>query len=150
MQMKLGGGQDEVHKEHTVLEEVTFRDIWGEKGEKYIHFMYERLTLMRDLLSEHGSIYVHCDYRVNSYLRLVMENVFGTDNFRNEIFTKRKPKNLQNQFETVSRLNIAFDSVLWYSLNMATRFHPPLKPAPESNHEQWNNFWNNANRPTLL
>ena len=47
--------------------------------------IYERLQLMRDLLADDGSIYVHCDYRVNSLIRLAMDEVFGTDNFVNQI-----------------------------------------------------------------
>jgi adenine specific DNA methylase Mod len=47
--------------------------------------IYERLVLMRDLMSEEGSIYVHCDHRVNSYMRLIMDEIFGKDSYRNEI-----------------------------------------------------------------
>ena len=63
--------------------------------------MYERLILMRDLLSEDGSIYVHCDWRVNSLLRLVLDEVFGKHNFRNEIvwfYGGRGGKSISNQF----------------------------------------------------
>ena len=42
--------------------------------------IYERLVLMRDLLAEDGSIYVHCDWRVNSYIRLAMDEIFGKEN----------------------------------------------------------------------
>ncbi len=149
MQVQLGEEGEAVQKEQSILESVAYRDTWGKGTDSYLHMMYERLTMMRDLLSEKGSIYVHCDYRVNSSLRLLMDDVFGSDNFRNEIYAKRKTKNLQNQFDTVSRLNIACDSVLWYSMNISARFRAPLTKAPESNHEQWNNFWNNADRPTL-
>ena len=52
--------------------------------------MSERLTLMRDLLAEHGTVYVHCDWRVNSYVRLVLDEVFGREQFLNEIVWRRR------------------------------------------------------------
>ena len=51
----------------------------------YLRFMYVRLKLMHDLLAGDGSIYVHCDWRVNSYLKLILDDIFGEENFRNEI-----------------------------------------------------------------
>ena len=69
MQVQLGEEGEEVHKEQSILEAVAYRDTWGKGTDSYLHMMYERLTLMRDLLSERGSIYVHCDWRVNSLLR---------------------------------------------------------------------------------
>lgn len=52
---------------------------------EYLQFIYDRLILMRELLSEDGSIYVHVDYRTSAYIRLLMDEVFGAENFRNEI-----------------------------------------------------------------
>ena len=149
MDVAIGDGKETVEKDQSTLEMVAYRDMWGKGTDSYLHMMFERLALMKELLKDTGSIYVHCDWRVNSYLRLLMDSVFGPENFRNEIFAKRKTKNLQNQFEEVTRLNIALDSVLWYSVSSKQRFRPPMKPAPEANHDQWNNFWNNADRPTL-
>jgi DNA modification methylase len=65
------------------FEEKQYTDIW-EKDE-YLQFMYERLLLMRELLSDTGLIYVHCDWHKNSHLRLILDEVFGEANFRNEI-----------------------------------------------------------------
>ena len=59
--------------------------MWGKGTDSYLHMMYERLALMRDLLSERGAIYVHCDYRMQAMLRLLLEDVFGRDNFLNEV-----------------------------------------------------------------
>lgn len=53
--------------------------------------IYERLVLMRDLLAEDGSIYIHCDWRVNAYIRLALEEVFGASCFLNQISWKRTP-----------------------------------------------------------
>lgn len=67
------------------MEAVAYRDTWGRGTDSYLHMMYERLMLMRDLLSEKGSIYVHCDWRMNSLLRILMDEVFSQENFRNDI-----------------------------------------------------------------
>lgn len=69
--------------EQSVLEEMQYTDIW-EKDE-YLQFMFERLVILRELLSDKGCIYLHCDWHRNSHLRLVMDEVFGEDNFINEV-----------------------------------------------------------------
>lgn len=76
---------DEVTKKPSIIEEIAYRDTWGRGISSYLGMMYERLKLMHDLLADDGSIYVHCDYRVNSYLRLILDDIFGKENFRNDI-----------------------------------------------------------------
>lgn len=83
MDIEIGG--DTFTKKPNILEEIAYRDTWGKGADSFIAMIYERLVLMRDLLAEDGSIYVHCDWRVNSYIRLVLDEVFGKENFRNEI-----------------------------------------------------------------
>ncbi len=85
MRVQLGEEGDAVQKEQSILEAVAYRDTWGKGTDSYLHMMYERLVLMRDLLSERGSIYVHCDWRANSILRLLLDEIFGWERFRNEI-----------------------------------------------------------------
>lgn len=75
--MKIEVGNEEFTKEANVLEELAYRDTWGKGADSFIVMIYERLALMKDLLAEDGSIYVHCDWRVNSFMRLVMEEVFS-------------------------------------------------------------------------
>lgn len=78
-------GDETVHKEPGILEEIAYRDTWGKGADSFIAMIYERLVLMRDLLADDGSIYVHCDWRVNSFLRFVLDEVFGKKQFKNEI-----------------------------------------------------------------
>ena len=82
-------GDDTLTKEPSMIEELAYRDTWGKSGERYIQYMYERLKLMRDLLADDGSIYVHCDWRVNSIIRLAMDEIFGKSNSVNQITWKR-------------------------------------------------------------
>lgn len=65
------------------FEEKQYGDIWT--NDEYLQFMYERLILLKELLSDTGTIYLHCDWHKSSYLRCIMDEVFGVNNFRNEI-----------------------------------------------------------------
>jgi DNA modification methylase len=78
-------GEDTFTKRPNVLEELAYRDTWGKGADSFIAMIYERLVLMRDLLADDGSIYVHCDWRVSSYIRLALDEIFGKDLIRNEI-----------------------------------------------------------------
>ena len=82
-------GGETFHKEPNLLEQIAYRDTWGRGADSFIAMIYERLILMRDLMHSDGSIYVHCDWRVNAFIRLAMNEVFGAENFINEITWKR-------------------------------------------------------------
>jgi len=107
------GAHDTFTKKPNVLEELAYRDTWGKGADSFIAMMYERLSLMHDLLAEDGSIYVHCDWRVNSYLRLILDEIFSSMNYRNEIRWKRQPvrgaKATSNQYARNS------DGIIFYS-----------------------------------
>lgn len=83
--MNIEIGDEELTKRPNVLEELAYRDTWGKGADSFIAMIYERISLMKDLLAEDGSIYVHCDWRVNSYIRLALDEIFGKKNLRNEI-----------------------------------------------------------------
>lgn len=85
MQVQIGEEGEALQKEQSILEAVAYRDTWGKGTDSYLHMMYERVTLMRDLLSERGSIYVHCDWHMNFMLRELLDDIFDYENFRNEI-----------------------------------------------------------------
>lgn len=69
--------------DHHAFEEKQYNDIWT--SDAYLQFMYERLTICRELLSDEGSIYLHCDYHKSHHLRNVLDEVFGAENFQNDI-----------------------------------------------------------------
>jgi DNA modification methylase len=85
MEVLLGDEDETVLKDQSVLEMVAYKDTWGRQTDSYLHMMWERLVLMRDLLSESGTIYVHVDWRVTALVRSLLDDVFGRDNFVNEI-----------------------------------------------------------------
>ena len=110
MKIQIGDDSDEVQKEQSILEAVAYRDTWGKGVDSYLHMMYERLTLMRDLLSERGSIYVHCDWRVNYLIRSIMEEIYG-DKFQSEIIwfypdsPGRSEDNFPRKHDTILRFS---------------------------------------------
>ncbi|MBC2694211.1 MAG: site-specific DNA-methyltransferase [Desulfobacteraceae bacterium] len=83
MDIEIGG--ETLTKKPGILEELAYRDTWGKGADSFIAMIYERLVLMRDLLTEDGSIYVHCDWRVSSYLKNILDEVFGKNQFRNDL-----------------------------------------------------------------
>jgi adenine specific DNA methylase Mod len=89
MDIEIGG--ETFHKEPNLLEQIAYRDTWGRGADSFIAMIYERLILMRDLMQRDGSIYVHCDWRVNSVVRLALDEVFGKDRHLNHIVWKRTP-----------------------------------------------------------
>ena len=123
MDIEIGG--ETLTKKPNMLEELAYRDTWGKGADSFIAMIYERLVLMRDLLAEDGSIYVHCDWRVNSYIRLVMDEVFGENTYKNEIRWKRQPprgaKAISKQYARSS------DSMLYYTKNQHYSWNPQYK-----------------------
>jgi len=106
----------------SVLQQTMYFDIWN--NDAYLQFMYERLMLLKELLSETGSIYVHLDWHVGHYVKLLMDEVFGQENFRNEIVWQKlsTPKAQALGFGNVH------DSILWYGKTGALIFHETRVP----------------------
>ena len=76
-------------KQPSVIEQKAYRDTWGRGLDSYLQWFYETVVLLRELLAEDGSIYVHLDWHVAHYAKAVLDEVFGYDNFKNEIVWKR-------------------------------------------------------------
>ena len=127
MDIEIGG--ETLTKKPNVLEEIAYRDTWGKGADSFIAMIYERLSLMYDLLADDGSIYVHCDWRVNSYLRLVLDELFGAQTYRNELVWK-KYAGVKNQAS--KKLTTQTDTIFWYSKS-PTRFifNPQFRPMSE-------------------
>ena len=114
--MKIEVGEEEFTKDPNVLEELAYRDTWGKGIDSFNSMIYERLSLMNDLLSDDGSIYVHCDYRVNAYIKLILDEIFGKDNFKNEIiwaFTGPGSPGMK-------QFNRKHNNIYWYSKDRDT------------------------------
>jgi len=91
-------------------------------GSSFIDFLRDRLIIIKDLLSEQGSIYLHIDYKIGHYVKVMMDEVFGIENFRNDITRiKCNPKN----FKRLGYGNIK-DLILFYSKTPKPIWHEPL------------------------
>lgn len=69
----------------TVIEQFAYADTWQEGTISYLKMLYPRLVLMREMLSEKGSIYVHIDWHIDAYVKAIMDDIFGKENFRDQI-----------------------------------------------------------------
>ena len=74
-----------INQKPTVLEQFAYSDTWADGTASYLAMITPRLVLMRELLSETGAIYVHLDWHVGHYVKIVLDEIFGRDNFRNEL-----------------------------------------------------------------
>ena len=148
---EIGDGSIRLDKEASVVEEKAYRDTWGRGLISYMQMMRERLTLIRSLMSQKGNLVVHVAPSVSPYLRLLLDEIFGIENYRNEIVVHRPiTKNLQRQFEVISALPQGHDVLLWYSTSPSTRVTnllvPYETPSPEG---YWHRFWSGADRPSM-
>ena len=124
----------------------AFEDVWKEK--EYFEMLESRLVEIRKLLSNSGSIFLHLDWHSLHYAKVMMDRIFGSRNFRNEIIVKRgRRKNLQYQFSSIDRMHNAYDSILWYSKSDEAKFSLPL--VKQHSEAKWMGFWSNISRPTM-
>jgi len=79
----------ELEQKPTVIEQFAYSDTWSDGTASYLAMIVPRLVLMRELLSDSGSIYVHLDWHVGHYVKIVMDEIFGRENFRNEIVWRK-------------------------------------------------------------
>lgn len=126
LNLMIGDGYEEIAKDQSTLEMVAYRDMWGRGTDSYLHLIYERISLIKELLSESGSTFVHCDYRVNGMLRLILDEVFGKDFFRNQISWcyagGGAPRNYYQQ---------KTDTIFWYSKSDKWIFNKQFRPYSE-------------------
>ena len=82
---KIKLGETEFTKEPSVIERLAYKDTWAGGTDSYLDMLYPRLQLMKRLLAPDGSIYVHLDWHVGHYVKVMMDEIFGRDNFLNEL-----------------------------------------------------------------
>lgn len=80
----------DIDQKPTVIEQFAYSDTWKDGTASYLQMMVPRLILMRELLSDNGTIYIHIDWHVGHYLKVVMDEIFGKDNFRNFVIWRRE------------------------------------------------------------
>ena len=102
------------------FEETMYGDVWDK--EKYLNWMYENLCAIKSVMSETASIYVHLDYHIGHYVKILLDEIFGENNFKNEIVWKRKQGNLGQS----KQFGIVTDSIFFYTKSEEYNFTTPL------------------------
>ncbi len=110
-------------KQPSVIEQKAYRDTWGRGIDSYLQWFYETVTILHELLAENGSIYVHLDWHVGHYAKVLMDEVFGSECFINEITWKRRSGILaqSKQYGAVT------DCMLFYAKTKDYYFVPTLQ-----------------------
>lgn len=127
-----------VQHKPTVLEQFGYVDLWEEGTISYLKYIYPRLVLMKDLLSDRGSFYLHIDWHIAHYVKILLDDIFGKDNLRNEIIWC---------YKTTLRTSPSFygrdhDTIFFYSKASNITFHPDRNdfPASESTLKRWGKY----------
>jgi DNA modification methylase len=116
---KVEVGGEEFTKEPSLIEEKAYRDTWGRGLDSYLQMMHERLHLLRQLLSAKGSIFVHLDVHTGPYIKLLLDDVFGRENFQNEIAWYYYNKLHDSRKKLLPK---AFDQILYYVKSKSTDY----------------------------
>ena len=106
--LTLPGG--DISQKPTTIEQFAYADTWKDGTVSYLRMLYPRLVLMRELLSDHGSIYVHIDWHVGHYVKVLMDEIFGKGNLKNEIIWCYSIGGKGNRF-----FGRKHDTILWYT-----------------------------------
>ena len=140
------GNKDFVYNDSYVDAEDSY------KHSKWLSFMNKRLRVAKKLLKDDGAIFISIDENEYSQLRLLLNEIFGEENFRNTILVRRRIKSLNSQFADrgLYSLNIGFEYVLCYSkTDKFTMEALRVQKSEKSEKGRWDVFWSNADRPTM-
>jgi adenine-specific DNA-methyltransferase len=130
-------GEQHITRQSSAADETAYRDTWKIGVGSYLTMMAERLRLIRDLLSPRGSLFLHCDWHVGHLLRATADEVFGAENFLNEIVWY-----YYNKFQgNVKRFASNHDVVFWYRKGTSYQFKPQLEKRPEGKVKQLARQW---------
>lgn len=121
-----------IDQKPTVLEQFAYSDTWSNGTASYLAMITPRLILMRELLAPSGSIFVHLDWHVAHYVKIVLDEVFGKSNLRNEIIWLYKRWSTRGQ--SLPRLH---DNIFWYSKTDEYVFNQPMIPNDQPNSSQY-------------
>lgn len=128
----LVGNEDEPlpGKERTAIEELAYRDTWGRGPDSYLHVMQQRFLLLRDLLADTGSIFVHLDVHTGPYIKVLLDEIFGRENFQNEIVWYYYNKLHDSRKKLLPK---ASDQILYYVKSKGADYtYHPLKERREN------------------
>ena len=108
------GGHDQYDKKPSIIENFAYRNTWNREGNSFLQMLYERVSLMRNLLRDDGVLVLRIDHHWGHYVKALLDEVFGKENFRNEIFVNRTKKNTQSSTRQMM-LTTSIESLFVYS-----------------------------------
>lgn len=117
-------GDERLVKDQTVIEEIAYRDTWGRGRDSFLSMMHPRLTAIHNLLAPDGSLYLHCDWRTRSHLKVVCDEVFGKENFKNEIAWIKNSLGAKGRATQYPRNQ---DTVLYYTKSATYTFNRQMR-----------------------
>lgn len=127
----------DIEQKPTVIEQFAYADTWEKGTVSYLKMLYPRLMLMKELLSERGSIYVHIDWHIDAYVKSIMDNIFGKENFRDQIIWYY-PGGLKAVPHYFPRKH---DCIYWYSKSDNHVFNPQRKNTENNSlYQRWINY----------
>jgi adenine specific DNA methylase Mod len=131
----------DIEQRPSVIEQFAYSDTWKDGTKSYLEMIVPRFVLMRELLGEKGSIYVHIDWHVSHYVKVIMDDIFGKENFINEIIWKKSnsPKSQSKGFGT------QHDSLFLYSKSRDFIYNP-VKREPDEDYLKSFSFDDNDGR----
>lgn len=119
---------------YSLGEQIQYTDIWA--NDNYLQFMYERLLLIRELLATDGAIWLHCDARRGHFLRCLLDEVFGSDQFVNEVVWRRSDAH-SDAGQGAQHLGSVHDVIMLYRKGELGTWNDIYTPLPESTVKKW-------------
>jgi len=122
-------------KEPSIIEQKAYRDTWGKGLESYLQWFYETVIFLRELLADDGSIYVHLDWHIGHYAKVVLDEVFGYENFQREVIWRM---GWVSGYKTMAKNWIRnHDTILYYTKDSQNfTFNKEWIPYPPD-YERW-------------
>ena len=127
----------DIQQKPTVIEQFAYADTWEEGTISYLKMIYPRLVLMKELLSDIGSIYVHIDWHVGAYMKIILDDIFGKDNFVNEIVWAYKDIGSRS----VDYFKRKHDILLFYQKSSQRKFNILRQQLSESTMERYGSYF---------
>jgi DNA modification methylase len=119
---------------YSLGEQIQYTDIWA--NDNYLQFMYERLLLLKELLADYGNFWLHCDSQRGHYLKCILDEVFGSEHFINQVVWKRSDAH-SDIGQGAKHLGAIHDMLFLYSKSFEYIWNDSFLDLPESTKEKW-------------
>jgi adenine-specific DNA-methyltransferase len=107
-------------KEPSIIEQKAYRDTWGRGLDSYLQWFYETVTVLHDLLAENGSIFVHLDDNIGPYAKVILDEVFGSSCYQNEVIWQRTDTHNDARY----KFGNIHDTIYWYGKVARPTYYP--------------------------